>query len=89
MFGVSASYGVPGIYALDTQFGTIRTIVAAENLSDPAYPQGADWFGVCDIARAGNSAYLVHFMHSGHVDSLSSAEGQLTHRVERFSLPGD
>lgn len=48
VYSVSPIYGSPGIFVLDCQSASVKTLVAPENIN-PVYPQGADYFELSKV----------------------------------------
>lgn len=88
-YAVSPVYGVPGIYAFNTQLGTIRRVIRPKNLDDPHYPDGTDYFVLCGAKPIDGGRFVLSYLHFPDVDRSNvgdrSMRGPIA--VDTVSLP--
>ena len=69
VFAASPVADRPGLYLWRSEAKRSRVLIAARNLSDSAYPDGADWFLLCGV-EALDAKALIRYLHFPHVDSV-------------------
>jgi len=70
LYAVSPIYDTPGIYLFDARTLGSERVVKPTNRSDPAYPEGADWFVLCSVAPLDGRSVVLRYLHFRHVDSV-------------------
>lgn len=70
VYAASPIYATPGVFVVELATGSKRGIVSPSNLSDSAYPDGADVFIVCDVRSEPDGKTLVDYLRFPHIDSV-------------------
>lgn len=62
----SPIYGKPGLYALDTVTGKVKTLMEAKNKT-AGYPEGADYF---ELQKIDNQQKMINYYYAPDVDAV-------------------